>query len=170
MTSMASASRRDRAFAPPAHAAGRHRSDLLPLLIHDALASGRAVRFRASGSSMHPTIRDGEVIEVAPVAHRHIAPGVVLLYQHRRRMLAHRVVGVTPHDVGEVLELRGDANGACDAPVGADAVVGQVVGVWRNGRVVSVPHRAPRRNSVYHRIVMTIERAVAPLLARAGLR
>ena len=37
-------------------------------VVHDLFASGVAVRFRASGDSMHPSIRCGDYVHVAPCA------------------------------------------------------------------------------------------------------
>ena len=43
---------------------------------------------------MHPTIRDGEVVTVAPRSVDHVAPGDVILYRCDRGPTAHRVVAV----------------------------------------------------------------------------
>lgn len=112
--------------------------------MHGALTSGTIVRFRAEGISMHPTIRDGEAITIAAVRTDDVVRGDVLLCRNRRRVLAHRVVGVTTCGSQRFFELRGDANDSCDMPIGADAVVGRVVGVRRNGRVVPLCGRAAR--------------------------
>jgi signal peptidase I len=121
----------------------RH-SDLFAAVMEKALTTGATVRFRAEGTSMHPTIRDGESISIAAVSPAKVVRGDVLLCRHDRRVLAHRVVGVTTRGTGRVFELRGDAKAACDAPVGADDVVGQVVAVQRNGRPVRLCGRAAR--------------------------
>ncbi len=160
---------------------------LLGALIADGLASGRVVRFCATGSSMHPTIRDGESIAVAPVAIERIVAGDVLLCQRRRRLLAHRVVRVMQHDGTRRFELRGDAMAACDPAVSADAVVGKVVAVWRNGRPAAVRGRVARlrraagavaslarpavwADSVYHPVMSRLDRAVAILIHSVGAR
>jgi hypothetical protein len=111
----------------------RH-SDLFGAVIEEALTAGTVVRFRAEGTSMCPTIRDGEIISVAAVSIDEIVRGDVLLCRHAARVLAHRVVGVTMRGRDRFFELRGDAKAACDASVGADAVVGRVVAVGRSGR------------------------------------
>ena len=119
-------------------------SELFTAVIEKALTAGATVRFRAEGTSMHPTIRDGESISIAAVSPARVVRGDVLLCRHDTRVLAHRVVGVTMHDTGRVFELRGDAKAACDMPVGADAVVGQVIAVQRNGRMIGLCGRAAR--------------------------
>src|SRR6266851_5936415 len=113
----------------------RH-SAVFGAVIEEALANGTVVRFRAEGNSMYPTIRDGEPITVAAVPAEQVVRGDVLLCRHGHRLLAHRVVGVTTHGTERFFELRGDAKVSCDSPVAAGAVVGRVVGVRRNGRVI----------------------------------
>jgi signal peptidase I len=121
----------------------RH-SDLLGALIEDALTTGTMVRFRAAGTSMYPTIRDSEVITISGVSTDEVVRGDVLLCRHDKRLLAHRVVGVTGFGGNRFFELRGDAKSACDRPVGADGVVGRVVSVCRNGRLIRLCGHAAR--------------------------
>jgi signal peptidase I len=103
-------------------------------LLDEALAAGTVVRFRAEGTSMHPTIRDGEVITIAPVSSDDVVRGDVLLCRHDARMLAHRLVAVTTRGDERRFHCRGDAKSGYDLPVGADAVVGRIISVWRDGR------------------------------------
>ncbi len=121
----------------------RH-SETFGAVIDDALRSGATVRFRAEGASMYPTIRDGDTVTVAAVSARDIVRGDILLCRHDARVLAHRVVGVTTCDGALFFELRGDAKGSSDAPVGASAVVGRVINVERNGRLIELYGPAAR--------------------------
>jgi signal peptidase I len=136
------------AFARRPHAGSRaaimRHSGLFAAVIGDALARGTIVRFRAEGASMYPTIRDGDAITVAPVAFDDVVRGDLLLCRQDQRVIAHRVIGITTRDSMRIFELRGDAKAACDAPVAADAVVGRVIAVHRNGRVVTLCGRAAR--------------------------
>ena len=121
----------------------RH-SETFRALLEDALTNGAAVRFRAEGASMYPTIRDGEIITVAAVSTDRVVVGDVLLCRQGARVLAHRVAGVTGHRGERSFQLRGDAKSSCDEPVGASAVVGRVVSVGLNGRFVPLCGRAAR--------------------------
>ena len=83
---------------------------------------------------MHPTIRDGEVVTVAPASGDAFAVGDVLLCRSGRRPTAHRVVAVQPSDHGRpVLHLHGDNLGSPDRPVRAEDVIGRVLTVNRDG-------------------------------------
>lgn len=106
----------------------------------ELLARGYGVRFRASGGSMRPAICDGDLITVAPAAEGRVLPGNVIVYRDRGRLFAHRIVSVKVDEHGRrsgVL-LRGDAALACDAPVSADQVLGEVVAVQRGHGAIGV--------------------------------
>ena len=125
---------------------------LFHALVAEALAAGTVVRFRAEGTSMYPTIRDGEVITIAPVSSDEVVRGDVLLCRHDARMLAHRLVAVTTRGAERRFHFRGDAKAACDAPVGADAVVGKVISVCRNGRAAPLCGRRARLRHAARRL------------------
>jgi signal peptidase I len=97
-------------------------------VVERLLSSGCRVRFRATGSSMHPTIRDGEMLDVECVELTSIRRGDVLLYLHKRRPIAHRVVQI--YTEGSAISgflLCGDAKAACDAPIEPHQVLGRVI-------------------------------------------
>ena len=108
-----------------------------PDLCTDLLQSGRPVRFRAPGASMHPTIRDGEVVTVVPVPTREIKSGDVLLYQTERGLTAHRVIRRLPGSK-TAFRVRGDAPGSEEERVAANRVLGKVASVERAGRQLPV--------------------------------
>src|SRR5439155_21327347 len=72
----------------------------------ELLRRGAYVRFRAIGASMQPTIEDGELITVAPIAPKKDKRGDILLYQSESGVHAHRVVGRVK---GTVPLLEGDS-------------------------------------------------------------
>ncbi len=72
----------------------------------ELLRQGKNVRFQAPGRSMHPAIKEGETITVAPIAPFDIKRGDILLYLVRRKVIAHRVVSIK----------RGKSNFATQSP------------------------------------------------------
>lgn len=95
------------------------------------------MRFRAPGWSMHPTIRNGEIITVVPLGGSPVQVGDVVLYRRGRAAIAHRVIRVQSASgqlVGFV--LRGDAADSCDRPIQAAQVLGRVLAIERDGRWV----------------------------------
>jgi signal peptidase len=108
-------------------------------LTADLLRLGHGVRFRATGESMHPTIREGETITVTPVAPSAVRIADIILYQTEKSIIAHRVVG-TPERNGAMraFRVRGDASNDRDEPVAEDQVLGKVVSVERGGRRIDL--------------------------------
>jgi phage repressor protein C with HTH and peptisase S24 domain len=96
-------------------------------LILDLLARGHAVQFRARGDSMHPVIRDNDLLHVEPA--RHFVRGDVVLVLAERGLTAHRVVSRR----GTTIVTRGDNAPAVDDPCEAVRVLGKVTSVDRDG-------------------------------------
>jgi hypothetical protein len=106
-------------------------------VVTDLLRRGHSVRFRAKGSSMLPTIREGEAITVAPAMPGAIRRGDIILYRFARGVIAHRVARTTRQPDGTlVFLLRGDAFWTSDEPVEEAAALGRVVAVERGGRTL----------------------------------
>ena len=107
---------------------------------------GQSVRFKANGWSMHPTICDGEMINVEPVLPSQVRHGDIILYRSPRGITAHRVVHirretdsiVSPQDHSFLFTTRGDSLKAVDSPLTSDQILGKVFSVERNGRTVAL--------------------------------
>jgi signal peptidase I len=86
---------------------------------------------------MHPTIKEGEAITVAPAMPGAIRRGDVILYRVGRGVIAHRVARVAQKpDSTLVFVPRGDASATCDEPIAESAVLGTVVAVERSGHAL----------------------------------
>ena len=152
------------------HVASLTDSDLFLGLTRELLQRGCHVRFRASGTSMHPTIRDGEVVTVAPSSGDAFAVGDVLLCRFGQRPTAHRVVAVQPSANGRpVLFLHGDNLCSRDRPVRASDVIGRVVSVSRDGsdHLLDGPDRLVRLRRTARRLSLRLRRLVR-IAASAG--
>jgi len=113
---------------------------------HELLREGYGVRFCAGGRSMFPTIRDGEMITVAPVTSADVKLNDIVLYHFqthvRQGVMAHRVVRIERTACGALqFILRGDAMAQCDAPVAATDILGRVIAVERDGRLIPLSTR-----------------------------
>ena len=60
----------------------------------ELLSLGFGVRFRAPGTSMHPTIRHGDLITVEPFAPANLKRGDIILYRLQNGFIAHRLVNI----------------------------------------------------------------------------
>jgi signal peptidase I len=117
-----------------------HQGEGLPQLFaevcSDLLTHGFSVRFRAPGWSMHPTIRDGEIITAEPVAPAQVKMGEVVLYRVGESLLAHRIVRLRTGNGYDRFLLRGDAPGAQTEGVTAGQILGRVVCAARGHKIV----------------------------------
>jgi hypothetical protein len=92
-----------------------HSNGALLGLTDDLMANDCQIRFRARGSSMHPTIRDGEPIVLQRIDLAQLRRGDIVLSRQRDRLFAHRIVKLTKADgLPTSLLLRGDALDSCD--------------------------------------------------------
>ena len=96
------------------------------------LAEGRKVEIEVSGMSMAPLIRRGDRIVVAPVREDELAVHDIVVVRTDGKLLAHRVVALAP------LRTKGDLADEVDPEWPTDSVVGRVIGVRRDQRLVSL--------------------------------
>ena len=100
---------------------------LTPLVV-DLLRQGYAVRFRAPGQSMAPTIPNDTVITVEPLAaDAPIDVGDVVLARINTRLIAHRVIGVEGQGTAAQFRLRGDAQASVVDCVARRAILGRLL-------------------------------------------
>ncbi len=140
-------------------------SKLLLDLTTELLSQGTTVRFRPSGRSMYPSIREGELITVEPVVASDVTLGDIVLYRSERGLIAHRVVGSSPTQ-SSVLSphyfLRGDTSLSCDQPVEAQQILGRVVGVERDGRSVALASRGAKMRHKIRRLACGLKGWIYP--------
>jgi Peptidase S24-like len=72
--------------------------------LRDLLASGHRARFVATGDSMHPTIRSGDAVEVAPCDASELRRGDIVLASMERGLTLHRIVRLSSGGI----VMRGD--------------------------------------------------------------
>lgn len=118
-------------------------------VIIDLLQRGHAVEFRVRGDSMHPSIREHDLVHVAPS--REVRVNDVVLALADRGLTAHRVIAVK----GESIVTRGDNTPSADRALARDRILGRVLWVERNGA-----RRAPFREGILLRMLRALRRAV----------
>ena len=118
-------------------------------VITDLLRRGHAVQFRVHGDSMHPVIREEDLVHVEPVSSFDV--GDVVLTQADRGLTAHRVVSFQ----GDVVVTRGDNSAEEDAPVDRTRVLGVVTWVERAGA---------RRDVARENVLLRLARRVRRML------
>src|SRR5436305_8138287 len=102
----------------------------------ELVANGLGFRFQATGRSMLPTIQDGEMLHVRPVAWRSVKVADIVLFRDGAEFKAHRVIRKT----GDLLVTRGDSSWQADSAIRRGQIVGKIVAkeCAGTGRVVSL--------------------------------
>jgi hypothetical protein len=88
---------------------------------------------------MFPSIRSGDVLRVAQCAPEQLGRGDVVLARDGGRLFAHRVVSIWISADGAWIATRGDSHWRRDPLLRAADVLGRVVAVTRDGRVIDGP-------------------------------
>ena len=114
----------------------------------EILRRGLAIRFLATGDSMHPSIRHGEHVHVAPVDARALHIGDIVLARAERGLTAHRIVQL----MSDAVTTRGDNALRRDAALPPNAIIGRVTHVERGGASVAVPSAPLRIRVAAHRV------------------
>jgi signal peptidase I len=121
-------------------------------LITQVLGKFGSTRIRVYGSSMLPSIRPGDEIELQSAAFHEINIGKIVAFQRDGRLFVHRV---TQRDSQKII-VRGDTLPCADAPVSESEFLGVVASVFRKGE------RVDQKNSL-------VQRAAARLFRRSRL-
>ena len=100
----------------------RAESSSFHLLSGELFAGGYGLRFQAVGRSMLPTIQDGEIVHVKPVATGMLRIGDIVLLRTGKQFKAHRII----RRCGPCFITRGDAGVDIDGEIRCDQILGRV--------------------------------------------
>jgi hypothetical protein len=101
----------------------RLESSVFQLLTSELIAGGYGLRFQAKGRSMLPTIQDGEIIHVQPVASYMLRIGDIVLLRSGAEFKAHRII----RKRGHCFITRGDSGVDTDGEIRCDQILGRVI-------------------------------------------
>lgn len=105
----------------------------------DILSRGDTLRCRASGSSMYPFIRDGDLITVEPVAASQIRYADIIFFQSDEgRVVVHRVVKIKRGEGTTCMVTRGDTMRRTDGCLDGRSLLGRITTIEKGGRVLPV--------------------------------
>jgi hypothetical protein len=110
-------------------------NQMLLELMREVLAKGAVFQFRATGWSMTPFIKDGDVITIAPLKKERLSPGKVVAYIQSAtgHLVVHRVIGRQ----GASFLIQGDNTfSRADELVCPQDILGCLIRIERQGRLV----------------------------------
>ena len=105
------------------------------------LSKNNSIEICMSGSSMRPTIEDGDMVTIEVVADGRINQGDIVLYQSRfETAVIHRVVRIERTSQERLAITRGDASSQNDLAVPFNKIFGRVKHIERAGESVKMSH------------------------------
>jgi hypothetical protein len=111
----------------------------LDALARQVLQAGCTLRFVVSGTSMHPFLQDGDVVELAPLGDHPLGWSEVALARAPGGMLVlHRVYRLRRSKGVCQLLLRGDNRPDSDGWISPSDVLGRVQRAWRSSQRLSL--------------------------------
>jgi hypothetical protein len=111
-------------------------SEQLEKIMRGVLNKGACFRFQGKGFSMFPSIKDGDILTIAPLqaSAPRFGDVVVFTHFHTGRLVIHRIVGKRRGSY----RTKGDNAPEEDGMISRAAIVGRVTTVERNGEYVSL--------------------------------
>jgi hypothetical protein len=106
---------------------------LLFAAVEQRIAEGQQVQLPLRGTSMTPTLKDGDILTLEPVAGGQCAVGDVVLFRYCGLHLLHRIISIK----GDTVTMQGD-NCRNSETVKADDIVARLTEVRRGDAVLAV--------------------------------
>lgn len=103
-----------------------NQQELSHALRKEAIKNGHAVQTLASGYSMFPFLRKGDLLTVEPVSMDKIKRGDMVVFESEEKWIAHRVIKIRNGADGLEFLLRGDTCIAFDPVVNKENYIGSV--------------------------------------------
>jgi hypothetical protein len=116
--------------------------------------------FETQGFSMRPFLKQGVKVIVSEVPPADLKRSDLILYKSERQIICHRLVRKELSPSGWLLYARGDADASSTELVAEQAVIGKVVGIIEDGKIIDT---AGLPRTFWHKLVLLS----APLTARA---
>jgi hypothetical protein len=108
-------------------------------LSKEILGKGNCLRFQACGGSMHPFIKNGQIIQVRPTKISEINSGDIIFYRNLDdRMIVHRVIKKYRKNGKIVLLTKGDSTSEFDEYVYPENILGKVVAIEKNNKAIRI--------------------------------
>ena len=108
-----------------------NQQELSHTLRKEIISQGRSVQILASGYSMFPFLRKGDLLTVEPVPMETIKRGDIVVFEMGEKWIAHRVINIKRESNKLNFIPRGDTNLFCDLMVSKINYVGKIQKISR---------------------------------------
>jgi signal peptidase I len=127
-----------------------NQQELSHALRKEAIKNGHAVQTLASGYSMFPFLRKGDLLTVEPVSMDKIKRGDVVVFESDEKWIAHRVIKIRNGAGGLEFLLRGDTCIEFDPVVDKENYIGHISSCERNKPSISFNLISKKINTKIH--------------------
>ena len=100
--------------------------ELSHTLRKEAIKNGHSVQTIASGYSMFPFLRKGDILTVEPISMDKIKRGDVVVFESEETWIAHRVIHIHSNEGDIQITTRGDARVSSDPVINKTNFIGLV--------------------------------------------
>jgi signal peptidase len=127
-----------------------NQQELSHTLRKEIISQGRSVQIVASGYSMYPFLRKGDLLTVEPVPMETIKLGDIVVFESEEKWIAHRVIRIRNGAGGLEFLLRGDTCTAFDPVVNVRNYIGYISSYERNETSISFNLISKKINTKIH--------------------
>lgn len=118
----------------------------------EAIQNGHSVQTLASGYSMFPFLRKGDLLTVEPVSMGEIKRGDIVVFESEEKWIAHRVIHIHSKEGAIQIRTRGDARISSDTAINKANYVGLVSSIERDSKKISLRSFRKKLDSQIHLI------------------
>ena len=124
--------------------------ELSHTLRKEAIKNGHSVQTIASGYSMFPFLRKGDILTVEPISMDKIKRGDVVVFESEETWIAHRVIRIQSFDGAIQLTTRGDARISSDPTINKTNYLGLISSIERDSKKISLRSFRKKLDSQVH--------------------
>ncbi len=123
-------------------------------LADELLDKGTSLRIEASGYSMFPSIKPGNIIIIKPVPDEELKCGMIIAWKREKDMVVHRLVLTYESDDKRYYITRGDSCRSSDKPVTGNMIAGRVEAIYKGHNLIRPLkiHPIPERQYTSNRL------------------
>lgn len=129
-----------------------NQQELSHALRKEAIKNGHSVQTLASGYSMFPFLRKGDILTVEPIPLDKVKRGDVVVFESEEKWIAHRVIKICNYNSQIKLITRGDSRISNDPIVIDSNFVGVTSNIQRKNTFVSLSSPSRRISTRFHLI------------------
>jgi signal peptidase len=126
--------------------------ELTHSLRKEAIKNGHSVQTIASGTSMFPFLRKGDILTIDPAPMETIKRGDVVVFESEEKWIAHRVIHIHSKEGAIQIRTRGDARISSDTAINKANYVGIVSSMERDSKKISLRSFRKKLDSQVHLI------------------